>query len=73
MSKYEGEFNGGPLHGEVIPLPKAEQIYTLTKVYNSGLTTESTYKLDKQQDGILFYNLIEEKFSKFSKHLDRKL
>ena len=64
MSKYEATFNGGPYHGEIIPLPKAELKYKVTKVYSSGLTTESTYLMQKAEGEKLFYNLEQEVFVK---------
>lgn len=71
MSKYEAEFNGGPSHGEVIPLPKIQSIYKVTKVYDSGLTTESSYWLVKTEGEKLFYDLQEEIFVKYTTHLNR--
>jgi len=71
MSKYEAEFNGGPSHGDVIPLPKSQSTYKVTKVYDSGLTTESTYWLTKAEDERLFYDLQQEVFVKYSNHLER--
>ena len=66
MSKYEATFNGGPYHGEIIPLPKAESTYKVTKVYDGGLTTEPTYKIHKAEDEKLFYDLEQEVFVKYT-------
>ena len=71
MSKYEAEFNGGPSHGDIIPLPKMETIYKVTKVYDSGLMTESAYWLAKVEGQRLFYDLQEERFIKHTSHLER--
>ncbi len=71
MSKYEAEFNGGPSHGDVIPLPDVQSIYRVTKVYDSGLMTESSYWLVKTEDEKLFYDLQEEVFVKYVDYLKR--
>ena len=71
MSKYEAEFNGGPSHGDVIPLPKPQSTYKITKVYDSGLMTESTYWLNKTEGERLFYDLQQEVFVKYTPHLER--
>lgn len=71
MSKYEAEFNGGPSHGEILPLPSMESIYKVTKVYDSGLMTESSYWLVKTEGEKLFYDLQEEVFVKYVDYLKR--
>ncbi len=71
MSKYEAEFNGGPSHGDIIPLPKVQSIYKVTKVYDSGLMTESSYWLVREEGQKLHYDLQEEVFVKYVNHLDR--
>ena len=71
MSKYEAQFNGGPSHGDVIPLPKSQSTYKVTKVYDSGLMTESTYWLNKTEGERLFYDLQEEVFVKYVNYLKR--
>lgn len=72
MTKYEAEFNGGPSHGEILPLPQRQSTYKVTKVYDSGLMTESTYWLVKTEGERLFYDLQEEVFVKYSSHLKRE-
>ena len=71
MSKYEAEFNGGPSHGEILPLPSMESIYKVTKVYDSGLMTESSYWLVKTDGEKLFDDLQEEVFVKYVDYLKR--
>jgi hypothetical protein len=71
MNKYKAEFNGGPSHGNVTSLPKAETIHKVTKVYDSGLMTESAYWLVKVEGQRLFYELQEERFIKHTSHLER--
>ena len=71
MSKYEAKFNGGPSHGDIIPLPQMQSTYNVTKVYDSGLITESVYWLVRAEGEKLFYDLKEEKFKEYSTHLER--
>tara|TARA_R110000751_G_scaffold45385_2_gene103007 strand:- start:457 stop:681 length:225 start_codon:yes stop_codon:yes gene_type:complete len=71
MSRYEAKFNGGPSHGDIITLPKIQSTYNVTKVYDSGLITESVYWLVRAEGEKLFYDLKEEKFKEYSTHLER--
>lgn len=68
---YKARFNGGPLHGEERDSVHRTDIFLYAKVYDSGLTTQSRYLLKKEEDGVLFYDIIEEKFVSFSSHLER--
>lgn len=60
--KYEAHFTGGSAHGEIIPLKQVLSRYSIEHTYNENLTTVSNYKLKKQEDNKLFYNLSEEVF-----------
>jgi len=71
MSKYTAKFNGGPLHGEEQSCPQASDVFHFSKVYDSGLITQSKYLLKKADDSTLYYDIIEEKFVSFSNHLQR--
>ena len=71
MSKYIAKFNGGPLHGQEQPCPQAGDVFHFSKVYDSGLTTQSKYLLKKADENTLYYDIIEEKFVSFSNHLQR--
>tara|TARA_R110002051_G_scaffold320096_1_gene404945 strand:+ start:669 stop:893 length:225 start_codon:yes stop_codon:yes gene_type:complete len=71
MTKYVAHFNGGPAHGDVIPVPLVLEIYKVTKVYDTGLCTESKYSLRKVEDNVVMYDLIEERFLKYVNYLER--
>lgn len=71
MSKYIAKFNGGPLHGQDQRCPQASDVFHFSKVYDSGLTTQSKYLLKKADGNTLYYDIIEEKFVSFSNHLER--
>jgi hypothetical protein len=71
---YKAHFKGGPSHGEVTAMSKAEQIIYVTKVYDmSGFRTKSKYNLIDQKGEDLYYILDEERFdginpTPFKKH-----
>ena len=71
MTRYEASFNGGPSHGDIIPLSKLQDTYTVTKVYDTGLCTESKYSLRKVENNVVMYDLIEERFLKYVNYLER--
>jgi len=66
MSKYIAKFNGGPAHGEEVDCPTCHDVYTLTKVYETGLVTRCKYLLSKKKDNVLHYDLMEERFVDFN-------
>ena len=60
---YKAQFKGGPSNGDVTPMPKVQEVLTVTKVYDvSGFRTKSKYKLVDQKEYDLFYILDEERF-----------
>ena len=71
MSKYKAKFNGGPLHDKELTLPKTQDILEYTKVYESGLSTKSRYLLRKVKDDTLYFDIMEERFLDYAKHLER--
>ena len=61
--RYKAHFKGGPKHGDVVPAPSPQEVYTVTTVYDtSGFRTISKYNLVKQEDNNLYYMLDEERF-----------
>ena len=68
---YKAKFNGGPLHEKELSLPKMQDVLEYTKVYDSGLKTLSKYLLRKEKDGVLLYDIMEERFLDYAKHLER--
>lgn len=60
---YQAHFKGGPSHGDVTPMPKVQEVLTVTKVYDlSGFRTVSKYNLIDQKECDLYYVLDEERF-----------
>jgi|TARA_R100000479_G_scaffold123362_1_gene63752 hypothetical protein len=60
---YKAHFQGGPKHGDIDYISIAQQVYTVTTVYDvSGFRTKSKYNLVKQEDENLYYMLDEERF-----------
>ena len=71
MSKYKAKFNGGPLHDQELPLPKTQDVLEYTKIYDSGLKTLSKYLLRKVKEDVLYYDIMEERFLDYSRHMER--
>lgn len=71
MSKYTAKFNGGPLHDQQLPLPKIQDILEYTKIYDSGLKTLSKYLLRKVKEDVLYFDIMEERFLDYSRHMER--
>ena len=71
MSKYTAKFNGGPLHDQELSLPKRQDVLEYTKIYDSGLKTLSKYLLRKVKEDVLYYDIMEERFLDYSKHMER--
>ena len=71
MSKYTAKFNGGPLYDQELTLPKTQDIFEFTKIYDSGLKTLTKYLLCKVKEDVLYYDIMEERFLDYSKHMER--